>query len=329
MSSPLLPARELCGLGVDSIVEMPTKDIFSVYPFRVGSQDGWAIPDGFLWGEPVQQYAIDVSDAEIVTLFGPYFLDPHRIQLSMSPILFRWGPDLILVDTGIGNVLGAPVGLLHPGLSALGIKPEEISAVLLTHLHVDHVGGSFDPVNKKSLFPRARVFISEAEIEFWSTPNPDISELRDVPTELIDLTIKTARDALDALAQQLKPFGPENELLPGIGSIPLPGHTPGQSGYLFNSEGSQFLVVGDAMHDPVLHIQRPEWTSMGDARRQQTVKTRRQLLARLADEKLRFQGFHFPFPGIGHVRRNGIDRFEFVPERWTWPEKPTNDNERE
>jgi glyoxylase-like metal-dependent hydrolase (beta-lactamase superfamily II) len=209
---------------------MPTKDIFSAYPFRVGSQDGWAIHDGFLRGEPVQQYAIDVSDAEIATLFDPYFLDPRRIQLSMSPILFRWGPDLILVDTGIGNLLGAPVGLLHQGLSALGIEPEEISALLLTHLHVDHVGGSLDRANKKSLFPRARVFISEAEIEFWSAPNPDISELRDVPAELIDLTIKTARDALDVLAQQLEPLGPEKELFPGIGSVPLLGHTPGQSG---------------------------------------------------------------------------------------------------
>jgi glyoxylase-like metal-dependent hydrolase (beta-lactamase superfamily II) len=100
----------------------------------------------------------------------------------------------------------------------------------------------------------------------------------------------------------------------------LPGHTPGQSGYLFQSEESQFTVIGDAMHDPVLHVQRPEWTSMGDARRQQTVKTRRELLARLAAEKLRFQAFHFPFPGIGYIRRNGGDRFAFVPERWAWPE---------
>jgi glyoxylase-like metal-dependent hydrolase (beta-lactamase superfamily II) len=299
---------------------MRIKDIFGVYPFQVGGQEAWALHDGFLWGEPVQQYAIDVSDAEIAALFEPYFLNPQRIQLGMSPILFRWGTELVLTDTGIGSIVGDPIGRLDQRLSALGVKRQEISAVLLTHLHVDHVGGSLDRANKKSLFPQARIFISEAEIEFWRAPSPDISELRDVPPELIDLTIHCAHDVLEILAKQIKPFAPDQELLPGIRSISLPGHTPGQSGYLFRSADSQLMVIGDAMHEPLLHVKHPEWTSMGDARRQQTIKTRRELLARLADQKLRFQAFHFPFPGIGYIRRDGADRFEFVPERWAWPQ---------
>lgn len=299
---------------------MRIKDIFGVYPFQVCGQEAWALHDGFLWGEPVQQYAIDVSDAEIAALFEPYFLNPQRIQLGMSPILFRWGTELVLTDTGIGSIVGDPIGRLDQRLSALGVKRQEISAVLLTHLHVDHVGGSLDRANKKSLFPQARIFISEAEIEFWRAPSPDISELRDVPPELIDLTIHCAHDVLEILAKQIKPFAPDQELLPGIRSISLPGHTPGQSGYLFQSADSQLMVIGDAMHEPLLHVKHPEWTSMGDARRQQTIKTRRELLARLADQKLRFQAFHFPFPGIGYIRRDGADRFEFVPERWAWPQ---------
>jgi glyoxylase-like metal-dependent hydrolase (beta-lactamase superfamily II) len=300
---------------------MITKDIFGAYPFRVGSKEAWVLHDGFLWGEPVQQYAVDVPDAEIAALFGPCFLSPRRIQMGMNPILFRWGTELVLTDTGIGNVAGDPIGLVDQRLSALGLEREEISVVLLTHLHVDHVGGALDRTNRKSLFSRARVFISEAEIEFWRTPSPDISELRGVPLDLIDLTIQCADDAFEILEKQIEPFSPDQELLPGIRGIALPGHTPGQSGYLLESEDSQLMVIGDAMHDPVLHVQRPEWTSMGDTRRQQTVQTRRELLARLADEKLRFQGFHFPFPGIGYIRRAGSGQFEFVPERWTWQEK--------
>ena len=298
--------------------KMTTKDIFGVYPFRVGSQEAWVLHDTFRWFEPLQQFAVGVPDAEIAALFGLYFLNTQRIQLGMSPTLFRWGTELVLTDTGIGSVGGDPIGLLNKRLSALGIQPDEISVILLTHLHIDHVGGSLDRANKKSQFPRARIFIPQEEIEFWRVPNPDISELRDVPPELIDLTIHCAQDALEILAKQIEPFVPETELLPGVHSIPLPGHTPGQSGYLFQSQKSRFMVMGDAMHDPVLHVQRPEWTSMGDARRQQTVHTRRELLARLADEKLRFQSFHFPFPGIGYVRRKGDGGFEFVPDRWTW-----------
>jgi glyoxylase-like metal-dependent hydrolase (beta-lactamase superfamily II) len=297
---------------------MTTKDIFGVYSFLVGEHTALALHDGFILGDPVQQYAIGVSDAEIAALFSPNFLNPQRIQLSMTPILFRWGNELVLTDTGIGSVIGDPIGGLAQRLNDLAIAPEDISAILLTHLHVDHVGGALDRIQKKSLFPRARIFISNEEIKFWQVPDPDISELRDVPRELIDLTIQCAHDALQVLDSQIEQFAPNQELLPGVKSIPLPGHTPGQSGYLFESENSKFMVSGDAMHDPVLHVQRPEWTSMGDARRQLTVQTRRNLLARLADEKLRFQSFHFPFPGIGHVRRNGPDHFEFVQERWTW-----------
>jgi glyoxylase-like metal-dependent hydrolase (beta-lactamase superfamily II) len=297
---------------------MTTKDIFGVYPFRVGSQEAWVLHDAFRWFEPLQQFAVGVPDAEIAALFGPYFLNTQRIQLGMSPMLFRWGTELVLTDTGIGSVGGEPIGLLNKRLRALGIQPDEISVILLTHLHIDHVGGSLDRANKKSQFSRARIFIPQEEIEFWRAPNPDISELRDVPPELIDLTIHCAQDALEILAKQIEPFAPETELLPGVHSIPLPGHTPGQSGYLFQSQKSRFMVIGDAMHDPVLHVQRPEWTSMGDARRPQTVHTRRELLARVADEKLRFQSFHFPFPGIGYVRRQGDGGFEFVPDRWTW-----------
>jgi glyoxylase-like metal-dependent hydrolase (beta-lactamase superfamily II) len=297
---------------------MTTKDIFGVYPFQVGRQKGWVLHDGFLWSEPVQQYAVGVSDAEIAELFGRYFLDPQRIQLGMNPILFGWGPELVLVDTGIGSVVADPIGLLDKRLSALGVQKEEISVILLTHLHIDHVGGALERANRKSQFPRARILIPQVEIEFWRGSNPDLSELRDVPPELIDLTIQCAHDALQILEKQIEPFAPDTELLPGVRSIPLPGHTPGQSGYLFQSEESRFMVTGDAMHDSVLHVQRPEWTSMGDAGRQETVHTRRKLLATLAEEKLRFQSFHFPFPAIGYIRRNGVAGFEFVPDRWNW-----------
>ena len=297
---------------------MRSKEAFGVYPFDVGRHEAWALHDGFVWGDPVQQYAVGVSDAEIAAQFAPHFLNPQRIQLGLNPILFRWGTSLILTDTGIGSVVGDPIGLLDKRLGALGIQPDDIEMVLLTHLHIDHVGGLLDRTNRRSRFPRARILISRAEIEFWQVPNPDVSEFKNVPPELVDLTIHCAHDALEILAKQIEPFTPGSDLLQGVHSIALPGHTPGQSGYLFQSEESRFLVVGDSFHDPVLHVERPEWTSMGDANRKETVNTRLKILARLANERLRFQSYHFPFPGIGHIRRNGDAGYEFEPERWTW-----------
>lgn len=297
---------------------MSIKDIFGVYPFQVGSHEAWTLHDGFLWGEPVQQYAVDVSDAEIAAQFAPHFLNPQRIQLGLNPILFRWGSNLILTDTGIGSVVGEPIGLLDQRLSALGVRLDDIDVVLLTHLHIDHVGGLLDRTNRGSRFPRARIFVSRAELEFWQAPEPDVSQFKNVPPELVELTIRCAHDVLEILAKQIEPFAPETDLFDGVRSLPLPGHTPGQSGYLFQSAGSRFLVTGDTLHDPVLHVERPEWTSMGDASRQETISTRRKILARLADERLRFQAYHFPFPSLGYIRSNGHGNYTFEAERWTW-----------
>jgi glyoxylase-like metal-dependent hydrolase (beta-lactamase superfamily II) len=297
---------------------MRIKDIFGVYPFQVGNHEAWTLHDGFLGGEPVQQYAVGVSDAEIAAQFAPHSLNPERIQLGLNPILFRWGDKLILTDTGIGSVAGEPIGLLDKRLNALGIGHDDIDVVLLTHLHLDHIGGLLDRTSRRSRFPRARIFISRSEIEFWQVPEPDVSQLKNVPPELVELTIHCAHDALEILAKQIESFAPETDVLDGVHSIALPGHTPGQSGYLFQSSGSRFMVIGDAVHDPVLHIERPEWTSMGDARPRETVSTRREILARLADEGLRFQAYHFPFPSLGYIRSNGDGKYVFEPERWTW-----------
>jgi glyoxylase-like metal-dependent hydrolase (beta-lactamase superfamily II) len=143
---------------------MNTRDIFGVYPFQVGSQEAWALHDGFVWGEPVQQYAVGVPTTEIVALFESHFLNPQRIQLGMSPILFRWGSELVLVDAGIGSIVEDPTGFLGKRISALGIQPDEIGTVLLSHLHVDHVGGLLDRANQKSIFPRARILFRKGKL---------------------------------------------------------------------------------------------------------------------------------------------------------------------
>ena len=216
---------------------MNTRDIFGVYPFQVGSQEAWALHDAFVWGEPVQQYAVGVPQTEIVALFESHFLNPQRIQLGMSPILFRWGGELVLVDAGIGSIVEDPSGLLGKRISALGIQPNEIGTVLLSHLHVDHVGGLLDRANQKSIFPRARVFISEREIDFWRGPNPDVGELREVPPELIDLTIRCANEALDILGEQIEPFSSERNSCQACRAFLCLGILPVKVGSCFNPMG--------------------------------------------------------------------------------------------
>jgi glyoxylase-like metal-dependent hydrolase (beta-lactamase superfamily II) len=289
-----------------------------VYHFNCGEEEAWGLFDHSIWGEPIQQFAVGVADSTIAELMDRHFLPSNRLQLASTPLLWRWRDEHVLVDTGIGSQLPGMAGLLQPQLATLNLRPEDIDIVLMTHLHADHIGGAFDPASGRSIFPNAQFFISEAEIEFWSQPKPDLGDIRDVPAELIHFTIQCAQQTLSILEKQIKPFKPGTELLPGITGIALPGHTPGQSGFDFKSGGEEFLTVGDAMHDPILHLTHPEWTSMGDSSRAKTAETRGTLLSALARDQVRFHAYHFPFPGIGRVRAIAHGAYEFVSERWWW-----------
>jgi len=289
-----------------------------VYRLSSGDTDAWVLFDHSIWVEPIHQFVVGVPDSTIAELLEQHFSPSNRLQFSSDPLLFRWAGETVLVDTGIGTQLPGDGGLLPQQLAALDIRPEEISVVLMTHLHVDHIGGAFDPASGRVTFPNARFLISETEINFWSQSPLDLGDVRELPQQIIDLTTQCAGRALSILEKQIRPFKPESELLPGITAIALPGHTPGHSGFLFNSSAGQFLAAGDAMHDPILHLAHPEWASMGDWSRAQTGKTRRKLLDVLARDRIRFQAFHFPFPGVGRVRAIPDAAYEFVPETRWW-----------
>ena len=298
--------------------KQPTTGRSGIYRLSSGETDAWVLFDHSIPGVPIQQFAIGGTDLKIAELMERHFLPSNTLQFSSDPLLFRWAGETVLVDTGIGAQMPGSVGLLPQQLAALNIRPDEISVVLMTHLHVDHIGGAFDPASGQAIFPNAKFFISEAEIDFWSQSPPDLGDVRDLPQELIDFTIHCARRALSILERQIQPFKPDSELLPGITAIALPGHTPGHSGFVFKSSGGEFIGTGDTMHDPVLHLTHPEWTSLGDWSRAQTEQTRRKLLDVLARHRTRFHAYHFPFPGTGRVRATVEDAYEFVPERLWW-----------
>jgi glyoxylase-like metal-dependent hydrolase (beta-lactamase superfamily II) len=298
--------------------KQPPNGRSGVYRLSSGETEAWVLFDHSIWVEPIQQFALGIPDLTIAELMERHFLPSNRLQFSSDPLLFRWTEETLLVDTGIGTQMPGSVGLLPQQLAALNIRPEEISVVLMTHLHPDHIGGAFDPVSGRSIFPNAKFFISEAEIDFWSQSPPDLGDVRDLPQELIDFTIQCARRALSILEKQIQSFKPDSDPLPGITAIALPGHTPGHCGFLFKPSEGQFLAAGDAMHDPILHLANPEWISMGDWSRVQTGETRRKLLDVLARDRTRFHAFHFPFPGIGRARAIGDGTYEFVPEQRWW-----------
>jgi len=261
----------------------------------LGGQEVWVLPDIVLQ-PPAGLFAIGGSDSEIAEIVGSA---EELLTFSGCPILLKWSDRTILIDAGIGKQDPNVPGMLPQRLAEIGVGPNEISDILITHLHADHIGGSFAPVTGSLLFPNATYHIAEPEIAFWK--DPDLSHANRLPQALLEFTVRTAQRALECLP--IRSFTFDKELFPGIEPISSPGHTAGHTAYLLKSNGEQFMVGGDALHHAVLHVRHPEWITAGDSHPALVHQTRLELLNRLVDKDILFRCHHFAAEEIGYIRK--------------------------
>jgi glyoxylase-like metal-dependent hydrolase (beta-lactamase superfamily II) len=283
----------------------PPNSLEKVQYLSLGNQQVWVLPDA-AFQQDASLFAIGGSASELAEALGP--AAPTQLKFSACPILLKWNDRTILIDAGIGKQDPNVPGTLPQRLAEIGVGPSWISDILITHLHVDHIGGSFDPVTRALLFPNATYHIAEREIAFWK--DPDLSHANRVPQALLDLTVRTAQRSLECLP--IRSFTFDKELFPGIEPISSPGHTGGHTAYLLKSNGEQLMIGGDALHHAILHVRHPEWITAGDSHPALVHQTRRQLLDRLVDQDILFHCYHFAAEEIGYIRRDPDGGFRFA-----------------
>ncbi len=215
------------------------------------------------------------------------------------------GPDRVLVDTGAAS-LAPSTGNLLRNLKEENIAPEDITAVVLTHGHPDHIGCVLNASGQPA-FPNARYIMSSVEWKFWVS-GPDLRSSK-IDAHIQQLLVGCAQANLPPLSDHIELIDRETEIVPGVSVIPSPGHTPGHTALAICSGTEHLLHLGDAVLDP-LYFEHPDWRTAFDLLEEEACVTRTRLLDRaVADHALVF-GFHFPFPGAGNVTRTGA--------RWGW-----------
>jgi glyoxylase-like metal-dependent hydrolase (beta-lactamase superfamily II) len=194
-------------------------------------------------------------------------------------------------------------------MKAAGYEPDQVDTVIITHLHGDHMGGLNDGDGKR-LFPKATVFVSKEDNDFWLSQK--IAD--DAPADR-QPAFKKARDsAAPYLASgQWKTFTQGSVLVPGIQAVNAYGHTPGHTAYALESNGEKLLIWGDLVHAHAVQFARPDVAIEFDTDQKQAVATRRRIMKAMTASKSLVAGMHLPFPGIGHVRADGKDSYSWVP----------------
>jgi glyoxylase-like metal-dependent hydrolase (beta-lactamase superfamily II) len=268
----------------------------------VGEFSVTAVSDGVLTNSN-HDAILGLDKAESERLTGvPY---GRTLPLPVNCFLIRHRGRLILSDAGSGHTMGPTVGKLPQHLRAIGVPPETIDVILLTHLHSDHSLGLVDEAGR-AVFPNAEIVLHEVEAAFWldRTLEPGDSERVVRNTSAQRRVTAPYRDRMRRV--------PDGEAMPGIAAMLRPGHTPGHTNWLIQSGGERLLIWGDIVHLPAVQLVRPDATLIFDVQPEIARETRRQVLEWVAEEHLCVAGAHLNAPGFGHVARGG-DRYVIAP----------------
>lgn len=282
------------------------------YRFKIGAFDAVALLDGGFTPPPGQSpFGVDEKPGAVAASLDAALLPTDRVQLPFNVLLVRAGSELVLIDAGAGGAMGPAGGKTFAALAAVGVKPEHITGVILTHAHGDHCGGLVD-AEKRAVFPHARLFVGRKEHEFWMASSPDLSGMA-VPPEARAGFVLTAQTSIGAYKGRVHQVGGGDRILDGFELLETPGHTPGHLAVVIASGSDQLLHFADVVHHHAISFAHPGWRFAYDADPALAVETRRKLLDRAAADRLRLFGTHMPFPSLGRARKAG-DAYEFVPE---------------
>lgn len=275
------------------------------YRRKLGAFEVTALLDGDIAIE-LKLYSGDT--AEIAKRSAQSY-QPSPPRSHVNAFAVNTGERLYLVDTGTGVLLGSSLGRVTENLVLSGINPDQVDAVLLTHLHPDHFGGL--TMEGRPTFKNADVYVAEADAKFWLS-----AEMADKAPADFKPFFQMAAAAIKPYAHRLKPIPSNGEIGPGVSAISLPGHTVGHNGFLFASEKQQMLVWGDIVHNAALQFAHPEWTLAFDTDQPQAAAARKRAFDMAAAERLLVAGMHLPFPGLGFVEQAGA-AYRYHPDFWS------------
>lgn len=278
-----------------------------VNSFQIGDLKVAAISDGFAIREnPQSIFGTNQSVEEVEALLTNNFLPTDKMQFTFTTTLVDTGSQVILFDTGLGEGgREGGTGQTRANLQAAGYAPEDVTHVVLTHMHPDHIGGLTEA--GQAAFPNAVYVTGETEFAFWTDEARKGTGAEGIHTQVVDF-FADRRD-------QLTLIGDGAEIAPGVRSMAAFGHTPGHMIYVVSSGDKKLAITADTANHFVLSLQRPDWEVRFDADKAAAAAARQSVFGMLASERMPFIGYHMPYPSVGYVEALDVG-YRFIPETY-------------
>lgn len=279
--------------------------------FRLGAFEGTVVWDGYIH-HGYETFFPNAPAEEMARLQAQYLLPSDHIPMDLNPVVMNTGDRLWLIDAGMGPTVtwwGETMGRLLPNLAAAGIAPEQVDAVLMTHLHPDHCFGLIDAAGNAA-FPNATLYVSDADWAEWT----DEANLSRKDTHHADWT-EGALKAVAPYRDRLVIFAAGDRIAPGITTFSVKGHAAGMVAYIFESEGAKMAFTGDACHHQVYDPHHPEWFfhMAYDTSPEEGAASKRAIFDKCVAEGISYHGYHFPYPGMGTIVPQDDGTYRFVP----------------
>ena len=292
----------------------PEELVPSRYAVKIGEIDVIVVSDGVL-PLPTKMLGYNADPTEHAAWLNDMFLPPDALDWALNAVVVRSGEQTILIDAGLGldPALNLPrAGQLIKRLEAAGIDLGSVTDVVLTHMHMDHVGGLIVDGVKERLRPDLRIHVAAAEVKFWESP--DFTHVN-MPPGFPDALRAAAKRFAEDYRSNLRTFEDEHEVAPGVVVSRTGGHTPGHSVVRVASGKDRLMFAGDAVF--AVGFEHPEWYNGFEHDPEEAARVRVRLLRELAETGELLVATHMPFPSVGHVAVDG-DHFRWVPVFWDY-----------
>ncbi|MCI4660436.1 MAG: MBL fold metallo-hydrolase [Neomegalonema sp.] len=249
---------------------------------------------------PYPIFGEDQFEEDVAELMAENFLPADQFEIGFTPTIVNTGEQVVMFDTGNGAVRReAGAGALRARLSTVGLTPEQVDVVVITHFHADHIGGLME--DGAPAYPNARYVVPRVEYDFWAAD-----------AQAAGNTGQLTQANVVPLAEKMTFIEDGQDVVSGITAVAAHGHTPGHTAYHIESDGKRLMLCGDACNHYVASLQRPDWHVRFDMEKDKAAQTRTRLFDMIAADKIPFTGYHMPFPAVGYAEKQD-EGYRFVP----------------